>query len=106
MAGTLIVPVVDEGLGNSAYLVDLGDGAGAGGRCPRDRGGYGRGPRPVKGVGGDNRSRRACVNLLAVWSTPWAAAAAPAALAQNAVGRMAGPLPGRSTAGLVICGGR
>ena len=24
MAGTLIVPVVDEGLGNSAYLVDLG----------------------------------------------------------------------------------
>jgi len=50
MAGTLIVPVVDEGLGNSAYLVDLGDGAGAGGRCPRDRGGCGRGPRPVKGV--------------------------------------------------------
>lgn len=26
MAGTLIVPIVDEGLGNSAYLVDLGDG--------------------------------------------------------------------------------
>ena len=26
MTGTLIVPVVDEGLGNSAYLVDLGDG--------------------------------------------------------------------------------
>ena len=26
MAGTLIVPVVDEGLGNSAYLADLGDG--------------------------------------------------------------------------------
>ncbi len=26
MAGTRIVPVVDEGLGNSAYLVDLGDG--------------------------------------------------------------------------------
>jgi hydroxyacylglutathione hydrolase len=26
VAGTLIVPVVDEGLGNSAYLVDLGDG--------------------------------------------------------------------------------
>lgn len=26
MAGTRIVPVVDEGLGNSAYLADLGDG--------------------------------------------------------------------------------
>ena len=26
MTGTLIVPVVDEGLGNSAYLADLGDG--------------------------------------------------------------------------------
>jgi hypothetical protein len=26
MAGTLIVPIVDEGLGNSAYLIDLGDG--------------------------------------------------------------------------------
>jgi rhodanese-related sulfurtransferase len=26
VAGTLIVPVVDEGLGNSAYLADLGDG--------------------------------------------------------------------------------
>src|SRR5215468_1318214 len=26
MADPLIVPIVDEGLGNSAYLVDLGDG--------------------------------------------------------------------------------
>ena len=26
MAGTTIVPIVDDGLGNSAYLVDLGDG--------------------------------------------------------------------------------
>jgi glyoxylase-like metal-dependent hydrolase (beta-lactamase superfamily II) len=26
VTGTLIVPVVDEGLGNSAYLADLGDG--------------------------------------------------------------------------------
>ena len=26
MAGTTIVPIVDEGLGNSAYLADLGDG--------------------------------------------------------------------------------
>src|SRR5262245_64747219 len=26
MAGTPITPVLDEGLGNSAYLVDLGDG--------------------------------------------------------------------------------
>lgn len=26
MTATVVVPVVDEGLGNSAYLVDLGDG--------------------------------------------------------------------------------
>ena len=26
MGGPTVVPVVDEGLGNSAYLVDLGDG--------------------------------------------------------------------------------
>jgi len=26
MAGVELVPLVDEGLGNSAYLVDLGDG--------------------------------------------------------------------------------
>ena len=26
MAGVDLVPLVDEGLGNSAYLVDLGDG--------------------------------------------------------------------------------
>ena len=36
MAGTLIVPVVDEGLGNSAYLVDLGNGRALGVDVPRD----------------------------------------------------------------------
>ena len=36
MAGTLIVPVVDEGLGNSAYLVDLGDGRALAVDVPRD----------------------------------------------------------------------
>src|SRR5438034_11248397 len=36
MAGTLIVPVVDEGLGNSAYLVDLGDGRALAVDAPRD----------------------------------------------------------------------
>ncbi len=36
MAGTLIVPVVDEGLGNSAYLVDLGDGRALAMDVPRD----------------------------------------------------------------------
>ena len=36
MAGTLIVPVADEGLGNSAYLVDLGDGRTLAVDVPRD----------------------------------------------------------------------
>ena len=36
MAGALIVPVVDEGLGNSAYLVDLGDGRALAVDVPRD----------------------------------------------------------------------
>ena len=36
MAGTAIVPVVDEGLGNSAYLVDLGDGRALAVDVPRD----------------------------------------------------------------------
>lgn len=36
MADNLIVPVVDEGLGNSAYLVDLGDGRALAVDPPRD----------------------------------------------------------------------
>ena len=36
MTRTLIVPVVDEGLGNSAYLVDLGDGRALAVDVPRD----------------------------------------------------------------------
>ncbi len=36
MAATLIVPVVDEGLGNSSYLVDLGDGRALAVDAPRD----------------------------------------------------------------------
>jgi glyoxylase-like metal-dependent hydrolase (beta-lactamase superfamily II) len=36
VAATLIVPVVDEGLGNSAYLVDLGDGRALAVDVPRD----------------------------------------------------------------------
>ena len=36
MPGTVIVPVVDEGLGNSAYLVDLGDGRALAVDPPRD----------------------------------------------------------------------
>ena len=36
MAGTLIVPVVDEGLGNSAYLAGLGDGRALAVDVPRD----------------------------------------------------------------------
>ncbi len=36
MTGTPIVPVVDEGLGNSAYLVDLGDGRALAVDAPRD----------------------------------------------------------------------
>ncbi len=36
MAGPLIVPVVDEGLGNSAYLADLGDGRALAIDVPRD----------------------------------------------------------------------
>jgi rhodanese-related sulfurtransferase/glyoxylase-like metal-dependent hydrolase (beta-lactamase superfamily II) len=36
VAGTLIVPVVDEGLGNSAYLADLGDGRALAVDAPRD----------------------------------------------------------------------
>ena len=36
MAGTPIVPIVDEGLGNSAYLVDLGDGRALAVDVPRD----------------------------------------------------------------------
>src|SRR5215831_7097785 len=36
MAGTPITPVLDEGLGNSAYLVDLGDGRALTVDAPRD----------------------------------------------------------------------
>jgi hydroxyacylglutathione hydrolase len=36
VAGTLIVPVVDEGLGNSAYLAGLGDGRALAVDAPRD----------------------------------------------------------------------
>jgi hydroxyacylglutathione hydrolase len=36
VAGAVIVPVVDEGLGNSAYLVDLGDGRALAVDTPRD----------------------------------------------------------------------
>jgi hydroxyacylglutathione hydrolase len=36
MAGTQIVPIVDEGLGNCAYLVDLGDGQALAVDVPRD----------------------------------------------------------------------
>ena len=36
MTGTPILPVVDEGLGNSAYLVDLGDGRALAVDVPRD----------------------------------------------------------------------
>jgi hydroxyacylglutathione hydrolase len=36
VAGTLVVPVVDEGLGNSAYLVDLGQGRALAIDAPRD----------------------------------------------------------------------
>jgi hydroxyacylglutathione hydrolase len=36
VSGTKIVPVVDEGLGNSAYLVDLGDGRALAVDVPRD----------------------------------------------------------------------
>jgi glyoxylase-like metal-dependent hydrolase (beta-lactamase superfamily II)/rhodanese-related sulfurtransferase len=36
VTGTLIMPVVDEGLGNSAYLVDLGDGRALAVDVPRD----------------------------------------------------------------------
>jgi hydroxyacylglutathione hydrolase len=36
VTGTLIVPIVDEGLGNSAYLVDLGDGRALAVDVPRD----------------------------------------------------------------------
>jgi len=36
VAQTAIVPVVDEGLGNSAYLVDLGDGRALAVDVPRD----------------------------------------------------------------------
>ena len=36
MAGTTIVPIVDEGLGNSAYLADLGDGRALAVDAPRD----------------------------------------------------------------------
>jgi rhodanese-related sulfurtransferase/glyoxylase-like metal-dependent hydrolase (beta-lactamase superfamily II) len=36
VAGTTVVPVVDEGLGNSAYLVDLGDGRALAVDVPRD----------------------------------------------------------------------
>ena len=36
MTGTLVVPIVDEGLGNSAYLVDLGDGRALAVDVPRD----------------------------------------------------------------------
>jgi len=36
VAGTLIMPVVDEGLGNSACLVDLGDRRAPAVDAPRD----------------------------------------------------------------------
>src|SRR5215472_6721341 len=36
MTGALVVPIVDEGLGNSAYLVDLGDGRMLAVDVPRD----------------------------------------------------------------------
>jgi rhodanese-related sulfurtransferase/glyoxylase-like metal-dependent hydrolase (beta-lactamase superfamily II) len=36
VAATLIVPIVDEGLGNSAYLADLGDGRALAVDAPRD----------------------------------------------------------------------
>ncbi|HUY51233.1 MAG TPA: hypothetical protein VMV92_36935 [Streptosporangiaceae bacterium] len=36
MAGTRIVAVVDEGLGNAAYLADLGDGRALAVDVPRD----------------------------------------------------------------------
>ena len=36
VAGTVIVPVVDAGLGNSAYLVDLGNGRALAVDAPRD----------------------------------------------------------------------
>jgi hydroxyacylglutathione hydrolase len=36
VTGTLIVPIADEGLGNSAYLVDLGDGRALAVDVPRD----------------------------------------------------------------------
>ena len=36
MAAPLIVPMVDEGLGNSSYLVDLGDGRALAVDAPRD----------------------------------------------------------------------
>jgi rhodanese-related sulfurtransferase len=36
VTGTLIVPIVDEGLGNSAYLVDLGQGRALAVDVPRD----------------------------------------------------------------------
>ena len=36
MTATVVVPVVDEGLGNSAYLVDLGDGRALAVDVPRD----------------------------------------------------------------------
>src|SRR5262247_2876742 len=36
VAGTTIVPVVDEGLGNSAYLVDIGEGRALAVDVPRD----------------------------------------------------------------------
>src|SRR4249920_692328 len=36
MAVTKIVPIVDEGLGNSAYLADLGDGRALAVDAPRD----------------------------------------------------------------------
>ena len=36
MAGTKIVPIVDEGLGNSAYLADVGDGQALAVDVPRD----------------------------------------------------------------------
>ena len=48
MTAAVIVPVVDEGLGNSAYLVDLG----GGGRWRwMRRGTCGRCGRPLTGMG-------------------------------------------------------
>ena len=47
MTAAVIVPVVDEGLGNSAYLVDLGEGRALAVDVPRDL----RAVRELAGLG-------------------------------------------------------